>query len=118
MRLRVLVVEGADSIRGMIEALVTARGFEVRSAATGARALEEAHVWSADVVLVDAALAGSPSGFEVCAKLAERELPVVVIGSADDEDKRRALEAGAMAVYDRPFSPTALLKEIEAVARR
>jgi len=118
---RVLVVEGAGAILGMIEALVAARGFEVRSAATGARGLEEALAWKPDVVLVDADLPGGTSGIEVCAKLRESapvNVPVIVIGSVDDEVKRRALEAGAAAVYDTPFSPLALLKEIEAVARR
>ena len=39
--MRVLIVEDSDSICRMIEALVSARGFDVRSAASGARGLEE-----------------------------------------------------------------------------
>jgi DNA-binding response OmpR family regulator len=37
---------------------------------------------------------------------------------ADAESKRRALEAGASAYYTKPFSPTALLKEIDSFKRR
>jgi DNA-binding response OmpR family regulator len=36
----------------------------------------------------------------------------------DEEVKRRALAAGATAFYDKPFSPLALLKEVESLQRR
>ena len=38
--MRVLIVEDSDSIVRMIQALMSARGFEVRSAPSGARGLE------------------------------------------------------------------------------
>ncbi len=118
MTSRVLVVEAAGSIRAMIEALLGARGYEVRSEATGSRGIEEAHAWRPEVVLVDAALPGATSGIEVCTKLRERGIPVVVLGGNDDELKLRAREAGANAVYDAPFSPLALLEEIEKLTKR
>ena len=43
--MRVLIVEDSDSICRMIEALVSARGFDVKSAGSGARGLEEAFSW-------------------------------------------------------------------------
>lgn len=118
MPARVLVVEGADTIRGMIEALVRARGFEVRSAASAARGLDEASGWVPDVVVVDVDLPGPTSGLEVCEKLRGLEIAVVVISGGDDEVKRQALAAGARAVFERPFSPLALLKELETIAAR
>ena len=36
----------------------------------------------------------------------------------DDEVKRKAVAAGANAFYEKPFSPLALLKEIEALAKK
>jgi DNA-binding response OmpR family regulator len=36
----------------------------------------------------------------------------------DEEVKRRAHDAGATAYYEKPFSPLALLKEIESLQRR
>jgi DNA-binding response OmpR family regulator len=33
----------------------------------------------------------------------------------DDASKQRAIEAGTTAYYTKPFSPTALLKEIESI---
>lgn len=121
--MRVLIVESSDSIVRMIQALMSARGFEVRSAPSGARGFEEAFTWKPHVILVDMNLPGSFDGFQVCEKIraddALKETPVIVIGAMnDDEVKRRAHEAGATAYYEKPFSPLALLKEIESLQRR
>lgn len=121
--MRVLIVEDSDSICRMIEALVSARGFDVRSAASGARGLEEAFSWKPHVILLDINLPGSYDGLEVCTKLrgtpATKDTPVIIISAMnDDEVKRRAATCGANAFYDKPFSPLALLKEIEALAKK
>ena len=121
--MRVLIVEDSDSICRMIEALVSARGFDVRSAATGARGLEEAFAWAPHVILLDINLPGSYDGLEVCTKLrstaATKDTPVIIISAMnDDEVKRKAADAGANAFYEKPFSPLALLKEVEALAKK
>jgi DNA-binding response OmpR family regulator len=121
--MRVLIVEDSDSICGMVEALVAARGFEVRSAGSGARGLEEAFAWKPDVILLDINLPGSYDGFQVCTKLRSeaptKETPVIIISAMnDDEVKRNAIACGANAFYEKPFSPLALLKEIEALAKK
>ena len=121
--MRVLIVEDSDSICRMIEALVSARGYDVRSAASGARGVEEAFAWQPHVVLLDINLAGSYDGLEVCSKLREsamtKSTPIIIISATnDDEVKRRAAACGANAFYEKPFSPLALLKEIEALSRK
>jgi CheY-like chemotaxis protein len=121
--MRVLIVEDSDSICRMIEALVSARGFEVRSAASGARGLEEAFGWAPHVILLDINLPGAYDGLQVCTKLRAdektKDVPVIIISAMnDDEVKRRAAACGANAFYDKPFSPLALLKEIEALAKK
>ena len=121
--MRILVVEDSDAIRRMIEALVSGRGFSVDAAATGAKALELAFERVPDAVLLDLNLPGSYDGVEVCRRLREnpltRSVPVIFITAmTDPESKRRALEAGASAYYTKPFSPTALLKEIDALRVR
>jgi len=121
--MRVLIVEDSDSICRMIQALVSARGFEVRTAATGAKGLEEAFAWAPHVVLLDINLPGAYDGLQVCTKLREtpstKTTPVIIISAMnDDEVKRRAAAVGANAFYEKPFSPLALLKEIEALSRK
>jgi CheY-like chemotaxis protein len=121
--MRVLIVEDSDSICRMIEALVSARGFEVKSAGTGAKGLEEAFAWRPHVILLDINLPGSYDGLEVCTKLRSdpvtKDTPVIIISAMnDDEVKRQAIANGATAFYEKPFSPLALLKEIEALAKK
>jgi len=121
--MRVLIVEDSDSIVRMIQALMTARGFDVRSTSSGARGLEEAFAWKPHAILLDINLPGAYDGIQVCAKVREhaeiKDTPIIIISAmTDDEVKRRAHEAGATAYYEKPFSPLALLKEIETLQRR
>ena len=121
--MRILIIEDSDSIRRMLEALVSARADEVVGVATGAEGLDKAYKLSPDVVLLDLNLPGSYNGFEVCERLradpATRSIPIVIVSARTDEaSRRRALDAGASAYYTKPFSPTALLKEIEALKTR
>src|SRR5512140_3542481 len=102
----------------MIEALVQARGYGVSAVDSGSKALEIALSDPPDLVLLDLMLPGQFDGFEVCARIrserATAEIPVVIISALDDEDSRaRAIQAGATAYYTKPFSPLALLKELE-----
>lgn len=116
--MRILVVEDQDSIRRMIEALVQARGYKVTAASSGAKALDLALTEPPDLVLLDLMMPGQFDGFEVCRRLradpSTRAIPIIVITAMDDDAARtRATEAGANAFYTKPFSPIALLKEIE-----
>ncbi|HYO96309.1 MAG TPA: response regulator [Polyangiaceae bacterium] len=116
--MKILVCEDQDSIRRMIEALVQARGYEVTAVATGIKAIDVALTSPPDLVLLDLMLPGQYDGLAVCRRLREepttRGIPVVIISALDDDESRdRAREAGAAAYYTKPFSPMALLKEIE-----
>lgn len=121
--MRILVVEDSDSIRHMIETLVAARGHEVEAVSTGARGIDSAVARPPDAILLDLHLPGGFDGYAVCRKLREveatRGVPIIVISAmTDDAAKQQALEAGATAYYTKPFSPTALLKELEAIPLR
>jgi CheY-like chemotaxis protein len=57
-------------------------------------------------------------GFEVCRRLrsdpSTRKIPILIISALDDPESRtKAAHAGATAYYTKPFSPIALLKEID-----
>jgi CheY-like chemotaxis protein len=121
--MKILVCEDQDSIRRMIEALVQARGYEVTAVATGAKAIDVALTQPPDVMLLDLMLPGQYDGFEVCRRLradpATKNIPVVIISALDDDESRaRAAQAGATAYYTKPFSPIALLKEIDRFKTR
>ena len=116
--MRILVVEDQDSIRRMIEALVQARGYQVTAVSSGVKAIDVALTDPPDMVLLDLNLPGQYDGFDVCTRLRgdpqTRAVPVVIISAMDDDESReRATAAGATAYYTKPFSPIALLKEID-----
>lgn len=121
--MRILVIEDSDSIRHMIETLVSARGHEVQAVPTGWKGIDSALARPPDAILVDLHLPGSFDGFAVCRKIREneptRDVPIIVISAlTDPASKERALAAGATAYYTKPFSPTALLKELESLPAR
>ncbi len=121
--MRILVVEDQDSIRNMIEALVRARGYEVTAVGSGAKALDCATQAAPDLVLLDVTMPGQYDGIQVCERLRAdprtAEIPVVIISAVTDEQtKERATLAGASAYYTKPFSPMALLKELDRWASR
>lgn len=121
--MRILVIEDSDAIRLMIETLVAARGHQVEGVPTGTKGVDTAVSRPPDAILLDLMLPGSIDGFEVCKRLREadatRAVPIIIISALDDdESKDRALRAGATAYYTKPFSPTALLKELESLPTR
>lgn len=121
--MRILVIEDSDSIRHMIEALVRGRGHEVEAVPTGARGIDSALTRPPDAILLDIHLPGGFDGLEVCRRLRQAEptrgVPIIVISAlTDDASKQLAVDAGATAYYTKPFSPTALLKELEWIPVR
>jgi DNA-binding response OmpR family regulator len=121
--MRILVIEDSDSIRRMIEALVTARGHKVVAVSSGVKGVDAALAEVPDAVLLDLHLPGSMDGFDVCERLRANEktktVPIIIISAmSDNESKQRAVEKGANAFYTKPFSPTALLKELESLRGR
>jgi DNA-binding response OmpR family regulator len=116
--MRILVVEDQDTIRRMLEVLVSASGHEVFAAANGAKAIEVVLATTPDMVLLDLHLPGHFDGFEVCRRIrahsATQCIPIIVISARDDAQSRtNAHNAGATAFFGKPFSPTTLLKQIE-----
>ena len=97
---------------------MTARGYEVVAVPSGTKAIDVAMTDPPDLVLLDLMLPGQYDGFEVCRRLrtdpATQHVPVVIISALDDAESRaKASDAGATAYYTKPFSPIALLKEID-----
>jgi CheY-like chemotaxis protein len=64
---------------------------------------------------------GDFDGLEVCRRLrldpSTRTIPVLIVTAATDADSREeAMRAGATGFFTKPFSPFALLNELERVA--
>ena len=122
-KMKILVVEAQESIRRMIEALVSGCVYEVTGVASGAKALEICMHEPPDLVLLDLAIPGPYDGMDVCRRIHKdptmRAIPVVVISPTDDPVLRaKAGNAGVLSFHGMPWSPIALLNEIDVVRGR
>lgn len=116
---RVLVVDDDSQMLKAVTNALTARGYDVLSAATGESALSLAAEEELDLMLLDLGLPGI-KGREVIERLRTwTELPVIVISVQESqEDKVAALDAGADDFVTKPFGMKELLARMRAVRRR
>jgi CheY-like chemotaxis protein len=110
--LRVLVVDDSKEAAQSLAFVLGRWGYEARVAYGGEEALEEAAARRPDVVLLDI---GMPSmdGYEVARRLREAQgggklVLVAVTGYGQEEDRRRAREAGFDYHMVKPVDPVDL----------
>lgn len=113
---RILVVDDVKANVRLLEARLGAEYFEVRSAVSGAQALEILAGWPCDIVLLDVMMPGL-DGFEVCRRIKtdprSAHIPVVLITALDGaEDRIRGLRAGADEFLTKPVNDVALVARV------
>jgi two-component system KDP operon response regulator KdpE len=113
-----LVVDDDPPVRRFLRAGLASAGYRLVEAVNGAEALAHAATRAPDLVLLDLGLPDL-DGFEVVRRLREwTEVPVVVLTArGQDEDKIRALDAGADDYVTKPFSMGELLARVRVALR-
>jgi two-component system KDP operon response regulator KdpE len=116
---RVLVVDDEPAIQRAISTAFTARGYDVRTAASGHEALSTLALEPVDLVILDLGLPDL-DGVEVCRRLrAWTEVPVIVLSAqGSDSWKVAALDGGADDYVTKPFSMPELLARVRVALRR
>jgi two-component system, OmpR family, KDP operon response regulator KdpE len=116
---RVLIVDDEPQILRALRINLTARQYEVVTAADGTAALRAATEDRPDLVVLDLGLPDI-DGVQVIRQLRTwTPVPIVVLsGRAESRDKVDALDAGADDYVTKPFSVDELLARIRAVTRR
>lgn len=117
--MKILIADDDRQILRALRILLTARGYEVLTASTGAEALSEAVEHHPDLVMLDL---GMPelNGIEVIEGLRGwSSVPILVVsGRTGSADKVDALDAGADDYVTKPFAADELLARIRALTRR
>jgi two-component system, OmpR family, KDP operon response regulator KdpE len=116
----VLVVDDEPSLRKVIRASLAASGFAVEEVGTGKEAVGILQERPFDLVLLDVNMPGI-GGIEACRRirtLAPKTGIVMVTVRDAEEDKVRALEAGADDYVTKPFRFRELIARMGAVLRR
>jgi len=116
-RLRVLVVEDNRDSAETLRQLLYHSGYEVAVAFTGQDGLRAAKRMNPHVVLCDIGLPDT-NGFVVASTLRQEAGPglrlIAVTAYGQEEDRRRALEAGFDLHLVKPVDPVVLLKRLES----
>ena len=116
---RVLVVDDDPSVREMLTDYLSAHGYEVRQAASGAAMRAELERALPAVVLLDIGLPGE-DGLTLARYLRERHDVgiIMVTGAGDVVDRVAGLEVGADDYIAKPFDPRELRARLKSVLRR
>ena len=118
-RARVLVVEDDPDIGDVVRRSLRREGYDVRLAADGSEALDEAAVFEPDAVVLDLGLP-KVDGIEVSRRLrADGDVPILMLTARDSVDSRvEGLDSGADDYLVKPFDLQELLARLRALLRR
>jgi DNA-binding response OmpR family regulator len=107
---RILVFEDNDNISMLLRTFLEGRQYVVKIGEDGVDAVALAKDFKPDLIIMDIIMPGK-DGIEACTDLRREGIttPVVMLTSKSyDEDKKRALAAGANAYVLKPFAPKTL----------
>lgn len=117
-RLRVLVIEDNMDVNESIRLILELSGHEVEVAYTGQDGVQAAKTFRPEVVLCDIGLPGELNGYDVARAL--RSDPstasahrIALTGYGQEDDQRRALEAGFEKHLTKPFEPSDIQRLLE-----
>ncbi len=116
---RILAVDDELQILRALKATLRAEGYEVITAANMEEGLNAAALSPVDAAIVDLLLPDG-DGIELCRRIREwSSMPIIVLSAVGEEDEKvRALRAGADDYVTKPFGPQELVARLEAVLRR
>lgn len=116
---KVLVVDDEPQIARTLRINLTARGYEVATAASGAEALRGAASFRPDVVVLDLGLPDIDGAKVIEGLRGWSTVPILVLSARTDSgDKVAALDAGADDYVTKPFGMDELLARLRAAVRR
>ena len=117
---RILIADDEARIRRLVCDFLKNAGYETVEAADGKEAIEKFFsVGSIDLVICDIMMPEA-DGWEVCKKIREASgVPILMLTARSQEfDELMSFESGADDFVTKPFSPSVLVKRVEALLKR
>jgi len=114
----ILLIEDDAQLRRFLRVTLQSHGYRLLEATGGEEGLREAAMRSPDLILLDLGLPDL-DGLEVVSRLREwSQVPVIILSAREQEqDKIRALDAGADDYLTKPFGAGELLARIRVAQR-
>jgi two-component system KDP operon response regulator KdpE len=118
-RRKILVVDDEPQIVRVMRQILSAHGFDTRTASEGEAGIELFQDWQPDLIITDLQMP-NVGGLQLCRKIREfSEVPIIVLSVKDDEKTIvEALDAGADDYVTKPFGTNELLARVRAALRR
>jgi adenylate cyclase len=118
---KILVVDDTPQNVKVLDAILSPRGYTVVSATSGAEALQKVQLEAPDLILLDIVMPGM-SGYEVAQRLradpVSRFLPIVMVTALGaQEEKVKAIDAGADDFLTKPVNQLELLARVKSLLR-
>jgi two-component system, OmpR family, KDP operon response regulator KdpE len=115
---RILVIDDEKQIRRMLKTALTGFGYDIAEAASGHEGLNLTAIFHPDLIILDLGLPDF-DGTEVIRRLREwTQIPIIILSVREQEqDKIRALDAGADDYIAKPFGMGELLARIRVALR-
>lgn len=117
---KILIVDDDPKLRRALHSTLYNLGFEVVESPNGEQALKDVKTHKFDVVLLDINMPGM-GGIEACRELRQSALRLQILMLTvreSEQDKIKALDAGADDYITKPFSVPELAARIRAAIRR
>lgn len=114
----ILLIEDEPQMQRLLRIILQGHGFRIVEAQTGQEGLMQAATRAPDVILLDLGLPDI-DGLEVTRRVREwSDVPIIVISAREQEqDKIKALDAGADDYLTKPFAAGELLARIRVAMR-
>ena len=114
----ILLIEDEPQMERFLRIVLQGQGYNFYEAQTGQEGLTQAATRSPDIILLDLGLPDI-DGLEVTKRLREwSDIPIIVISAREQEqDKIKALDAGADDYLSKPFGAGELLARIRVAIR-
>ncbi len=113
----ILIVDDTPANLRLLSEILQQRGYQVRAAANGRRALASVAAEPPDLILLDIRMP-ELDGYEVCLQLKERsqsrDIPVLFISALDEiQDKMKAFAVGGLDYITKPFQVEEVVARVD-----
>jgi CheY-like chemotaxis protein len=121
-RRSILVVDGDDQIRKLLDLSLRNEGFEVKTVGSTPEALIWLEKQRPDLIVAETKLEGGPDGFELCRQVKKRpdgaRIGFVFLSEQTVESKVRGVEAGADDFLPKPLYVQEVVEHARSLLRR